>query len=131
MKSAGRVRKYLFEVETAWKGVNSRKMTVYSYAGPSASCGFEFSKNRSYLVYAYQAREMLQTNLCSGNVPVDQADRDIRLLGAGIKFADGNGLNPGTLLETRTPPAVWWGAGSFLLIAVSGWIWRRKKRRMS
>lgn len=81
----GRLRKYTFEVDRAWKGVSNKRITIYSYDGGSDSCGYEFKRNRSYLVYSYQGNEeVLQTNLCSGNIPISQAQAqdEIQQLGA-------------------------------------------------
>jgi hypothetical protein len=83
-----RLRKYTFEVERAWKGVNKKRITIYSYDGDSASCGFEFNKNETYLVYSYLGDdELLQTNLCSGNLPISLAKDEIAQLGEGTKIS--------------------------------------------
>lgn len=84
----GQLREYTFDVDRAWKGVNSSQMTIYSYDGSEASCGFEFEKGQSYLVYSYQDKDnTLQTNLCSGNILVSKATGDIEQLGSGTKIS--------------------------------------------
>ncbi|MDQ0724848.1 hypothetical protein QF049_006109 [Paenibacillus sp. W4I10] len=84
-KHDGLLREYTFDVDTAWKGVNAKKMKILASDGGSESCGIQFEKNQSYLIYAYQYEVdyKLHTNLCSRNVPIEQAGDDLKLLGAG------------------------------------------------
>ncbi|MEK3704152.1 hypothetical protein MKY87_08450 [Paenibacillus sp. FSL R7-0198] len=130
-KHDGLLREYTFEVDTAWKGVNAKKLKILASDGGSESCGIQFEKNQSYLIYAYQYEvdHKLHTNLCSRNVPVEQAGDDLKLLGSGKvvskedfgEVTDGGGRS-----------------GSFYLILYSAvillaalaivWIWKRKKR---
>ncbi|WP_440111747.1 hypothetical protein [Paenibacillus sp. QZ-Y1] len=125
----GLLREYTFDVDTGWKGVNMKKMKVIGSDGGSDSCGVQFEKNQSYLIFAYQYEEdhKLRTNLCSGNVSIEQAGDDLKLLGAGkvVSKEDFREINDGR-------------NGLFYLILYGGvilltglalvWIWRRKKR---
>lgn len=94
----GRLRKYSFEVDQAWKGTSEKRIIIYSYDGPGASCGFEFEKEQVYLVYSYKGdNNLLQTNLCSGNLVLSQATDDLQQLGNGTKINDSgeDNLNEG------------------------------------
>jgi hypothetical protein len=88
----GQLRKYTFDVDTAWKGVNDNRMTIYSYDGSEASCGFQFDKGQSYLVYSYKDKDnSMQTNLCSGNVLSSQAGEELKQLGTGTMINKNEG----------------------------------------
>lgn len=81
----GQTREYTFEVEQAWKGIDKKRITIQSYNGSGASCGYSFKLNKTYLVYAYYDRDhKLTTNLCSGNKPIAQAKEEIKELGVGV-----------------------------------------------
>lgn len=85
----GGLREYTFDVHMAWKGVQSNIIKIFSYDGKEASCGFEFNEGESYLVYSYLDKDnLLQTNLCSGNSPISQAENEIKQLGTGTKFSE-------------------------------------------
>ncbi|MFE6078407.1 hypothetical protein ACFVQB_28565 [Paenibacillus sp. NPDC057886] len=127
--STDRLRAYTFEVDTAWKGVSSKRMTVMGNDAGSDSCGIQLEKNQSYLIFAYQDKvdDRLHTNLCSGNVSVDQAGDALKLLGAGKV------VNPDDFKEIDYGRSwsfylIMYGGLILLLVLVSGWIWRRKKR---
>ncbi|WP_145408202.1 hypothetical protein [Paenibacillus xylanexedens] len=81
----GEYRKYTFEAVRAWKGVNGQKVTIHSLDQGSSSCGFQFTKGETYLVFASsdEKDQTLKTTLCSGNKLISQADEDVQLLGAG------------------------------------------------
>ncbi|QIN84165.1 hypothetical protein GBA63_17060 [Rubrobacter tropicus] len=57
-----------FDVKGAWKGVADDPVVVHGQ-GPGASCGLDFERGETYLVFAGGAGEggggMLQTGLCS------------------------------------------------------------------
>lgn len=85
----GGLREYTFDVHMAWKGVQSNIIKIFSYDGIVASCGFEFNEGESYLVFSYLDKDnLLQTNLCSGNSPISQAENEIKQLGTGTKFSE-------------------------------------------
>ena len=57
-----------FDVEGAWKGVSGDSAVVHGQ-GPGPSCGLDFERGETYLVFAGRAGEdengPLQTDLCS------------------------------------------------------------------
>ncbi|WP_145323865.1 hypothetical protein [Paenibacillus xylanexedens] len=128
-KHDGILREYTFDVDTAWKGVSAKKMKIVGKDGGSDSCGIQFEKNQSYLIFASldERDNRLHTNLCSGNVPVEQAGDDLKLLGAGKvvskedfgEITDGRGEYFQLILY-----------GTVILLAALAivWIWKRKKR---
>ncbi|XID94864.1 hypothetical protein ACF3MZ_10245 [Paenibacillaceae bacterium WGS1546] len=79
----GPLRPYTFEVDQAWKGVEEKRVTVYSNDGASASCGYSFVQGETYLVYAHQENDRLQTGLCHGNRPIAEAGDELAQLGIG------------------------------------------------
>ncbi|MFD0694488.1 hypothetical protein ACFQZT_10335 [Paenibacillus sp. GCM10027628] len=79
----GKLREYTFQVRKSWKGATDKQITIYSYDGSEASCGYSFDKRQTYLVYAYTGKNgLLETNLCSGNLKDADAKADYALLGA-------------------------------------------------
>ncbi|GMK37190.1 hypothetical protein PCCS19_02430 [Paenibacillus sp. CCS19] len=88
----GGLREYTFKVYKSWKGVQSNEINIYSYAGGEASCGFHFDKNKTYLVFATN----LATNLCSGNLPISQADNELTQLGIGTVISQHDNLDLGS-----------------------------------
>ena len=129
-KNDGMLREYTFDVDTAWKGVNAKKMKIIASDGGSESCGIQFEKNQSYLIYAYQSEldQKLHTNLCSRNVLVEQAGDDLKLLGAGkvVSKEDFGETSDGG----RSGPVYLILYGTVILLAALAvvWFWRRKKR---
>lgn len=130
-KHDGLLREYTFDVDTAWKGVNAKKMKILASDGGSESCGIQFEKNQSYLIYAYQYEvdHKLHTNLCSRNVPIEQAGDDLKLLGAG-KVVSKEDFGETTDGGGRSGPFYLILYGGFILLAALAivWIWKRKKR---
>ncbi|WP_017686895.1 hypothetical protein [Paenibacillus sp. PAMC 26794] len=130
-KHDGLLREYTFDVDTAWKGVHAKKMKILASDGGSESCGVEFEKNQSYLIYAYQYEvdQKLHTNLCSRNVPIEQAGDDLKLLGAGkvVSKEDFGETNDG---GGQSGPfyLILYGAVIVLAALAIVWIWKRKKR---
>ncbi|OAX46944.1 hypothetical protein gpAD87_02225 [Paenibacillus sp. AD87] len=127
--SPDRLRAYTFEVDTAWKGVSSKRMTVMGNDAGSESCGIQLEKNQSYLIFAYQNKmdDKLHTNLCSGNVSIDQAGDALKLLGAG-KVVSQDDFEKTDQGRSWSFYLIIYGGVILLLVLVSGWIWRRKKR---
>ncbi|MBS4195686.1 hypothetical protein [Lederbergia citri] len=84
-----------FEVDQSWKGSNQSELIVYTERD-SASCGFEFSLNKEYLVYANEVDGKLRVSLCSRTAPLAAATEDINELGKGEKplkeFSSDNGV---------------------------------------
>lgn len=106
-------------------------MKILVSDGGSDSCGIQFEKNQSYLIYAYQYEvdHKLHTNLCSRNVPIEQAGEELKLLGAGkvVSKEDFGVANDG---GGRSGPFYLILYGGVILLAALAivWIWKRKKR---
>jgi hypothetical protein len=82
----GKLRKYIFEVNNAWKGQITKNISIYSYDGDGASCGYKFKSNESYLVYSYLGNDgALETNFCTGNTEYEKAKNELGLLGQEIE----------------------------------------------
>ncbi|WP_339297740.1 hypothetical protein MKY92_22720 [Paenibacillus sp. FSL R5-0623] len=128
-KHDGILREYTFDVDTAWKGVSAKKMKIVGKDGGSDSCGIQFEKNQSYLIFASldEQDNRLHTNLCSGNVPMEQAGDDLKLLGAGKVVSKEDFGEPN---EGRSGPFYLFIYGAVILLAALAvvWVWRRKKR---
>ncbi|WP_164744321.1 hypothetical protein [Paenibacillus xylaniclasticus] len=72
----------VFLVDKVWKGELSEETNV-STVRSEASCGYTFSDNISYLVFAYEDKEgNLHTGLCSGNMLLSEASTQIQQLDA-------------------------------------------------
>ena len=110
--------KVVFRVQDGIKGVSTDSVEVYGY-GYEASCGIQFEKGESYLVYAYRAEEdakgPLATNICQATKPLADADADIRYFKAEglITPETGGPIIPPILLLA--------GAGFALAGAYLGW----------
>lgn len=70
-----------FEVEETWKGSSEDSVTVYGQ-GPEASCGIDFEKGETYLVYAYRSGGDLGTDFCGRTKPLSFAGSDVSELNA-------------------------------------------------
>ncbi|MCM3170701.1 MULTISPECIES: hypothetical protein [unclassified Paenibacillus] len=125
----GEYRKYTFEAVRAWKGVNGQKVTIHSLDHGSSSCGFQFTKGETYLVFASSDEKdhTLKTTLCSGNKLISQADEDVQLLGAGewVTEDDSGSTNssPNYLF-----PLILGSIGLFLVIVVAIIYVRRRQK---
>ncbi len=74
-------RRVTFQVNTVWKGPATSRIVVGSGAG---SCGYEFTNNDEYLVYAYgESPDALSTNICRRVRPIATAGEDLQALGPG------------------------------------------------
>ena len=71
-----------FEIRSSWKGINENKVTLTT-ARSTASCGFDFTKGESYLVYASDGGKPGELNVhnCSRTVQLASAQADLRDLG--------------------------------------------------
>lgn len=77
-------RTVTIEVERAWKGMD-RKTVVITTGSNDGICGYNFQKDRSYLVYADGEDGKLSTNICTRTKGIEQAKMDIEALGEGRK----------------------------------------------
>jgi hypothetical protein len=127
----GRLREYTFQVEQAWKGVTTNNVTIYSYDGSSASCGFSFTKGEAYLVYTNEGQDgRLQTNLCNGNVMLSQAEEDLNLLGPATIRGEGLSALPQETQGGGPAMLLWYGLIVVAIILLV-WGWRIGKRGRS
>ena len=83
------------EVLRVWKGKVGRTAIVQT-SNSGAACGFFFAAGVSYLVYALDQEQGLQTTLCSRTQPSDQAAADLAALGPGQP--------PATDVDAGAPP---------------------------
>lgn len=67
-------------VQDLWKGNLKNQVTVKT-AIQSATCGFPFQADAKYLVYAYEFKNELTTNLCSRTCLLERATEDLKELG--------------------------------------------------
>ena len=70
------------KVVRAWKGIESEHAEVVTAAN-SATCGYAFTVDQSYLVYATTLEGKLHVNLCGRTQPIAGADEDLKALGLG------------------------------------------------
>jgi hypothetical protein len=76
-----------FRVEKAWKGLKRKTITVYTSSN-SASCGYSFRVNQTYLVYANgNDEDKLSTGICSRTKRIKDAREDLKELGKGKAIA--------------------------------------------
>ncbi|WP_458123723.1 hypothetical protein [Paenibacillus sp. Z3-2] len=128
-KHDGILREYTFDVDSVWKGVSAKKMKIVGKDGWSDSCGIQFEKNQSYLIFASldERDNRMHTNLCSGNVPIEQAEDDLKLLGAG-KVVSREDFGEPDEGRSGTFYLILYGAVVLLVGSAVVWVWRRKKR---
>ncbi|MDG0791446.1 hypothetical protein OMP38_11645 [Cohnella ginsengisoli] len=125
---SGETREYVFDVQRAWKGVSTKRITIQALGGGSESCGISFSKNQSYIVFAhYDDKRILQTNLCSGNVKAS-ADESVAILGTASMEADAlsGGAYGGTLPSLNLFLYI---SAFVLVVAASIMAWKAYRRK--
>ncbi|MFS0725265.1 hypothetical protein [Paenibacillus sp. 1P07SE] len=72
----------LFEVETAWKGVEHAQVMVHTSWD---SCQIVFEEGQSYLIYAVEGRDGdLYAGTCNRTPELSQAGEDLTVLGPGM-----------------------------------------------
>lgn len=70
-----------FEVDEAWKGASESSVVVYGQ-GLGVSCGMDFEKGETYLVYAYRSGDNLGTDYCGRTKPLSFAGPEVDELNA-------------------------------------------------
>jgi hypothetical protein len=70
-----------FEIQEAWNGVSGNSVVVYGQ-GPGASCGIDFERGETYLVYAYRTDGDLGTDFCGRTKPLPYSGSDVSELNA-------------------------------------------------
>lgn len=129
-----------------WKGLESKESVVVSTSASSASCGFMFEPNTSYLVYAAEGEGgVIEVSGCSRTRAMTDAADDLAVLGAGItpvevKPADKPADKPGETTGNEPPKAAprTGGCGStsgtaqaslsLMLLPVTGLVLQRRRR---
>ena len=80
LDTARAIFRVTLQVSSYWKGVASSPVIVRTPAG-SAACGFDFTVDSSYLVYADQSDSGFWTNICTRTVNLAGAAYDLSELG--------------------------------------------------
>ncbi len=80
----GDSRQVTLAVVRVWKGLENSETVRVTTRGSSASCGYMFEPNVSYLVYAGGSTAKLEVSGCSRTRALSDAGDDLALLGAGI-----------------------------------------------
>lgn len=120
----------LFEVSQIWKGGAESQIIIHTGSG-GGDCGFNFEKDKEYLVYAhpstmYGDKELLITIICDRTNLLAQAQEDLAILGEGKVPTDQVNLE-GELY--RIHPFVWFtGIGIAVIVMMIIFI-RRKVRK--
>ena len=90
--------KVTFQVLHYWKGGPSSPVSLYT-AMSTASCGFPFHVDSTYLVYALPYVDTLFTHLCTRTRPLSQAAEDLAFLTTVSVEQDSKQLALPTTLE--------------------------------
>ncbi|MGE7918934.1 hypothetical protein ACQKM9_08285 [Viridibacillus sp. NPDC093762] len=94
----------LLEVDKSWKGIDKTQVIVFTERS-SASCGYGFSLNEKYLVYAYKDGGELRVNACSRTAPLSGAKEDIQALGKGETPAEQVTLDIESIMGQEKSPS--------------------------
>ena len=82
-KTTGNFINYQNEIEfqssKIWKGENSSKIILYT-ASNGAACGYNFEKNKEYIIYAYKSGDTYSTTSCNGNVSDKEIEQESKAL---------------------------------------------------
>jgi hypothetical protein len=71
---------FTFRVDQFWKGVDNEEIVVST---DHSSCAYGFEPGEKYLVLAAVWEGLLSTGSCSGNRPLEKADKELKILGEG------------------------------------------------
>ncbi len=127
-----------------WKGLENKESVVVSTSASSASCGYMFEPNTSYLVYASGGEDALEVSGCSRTRLMSDGNDDLGVLGAGITPVDvkAQPAAPAAAMPATAPKSGGCGSmsgsakatasASLLLFPVTGLVFgarRRKQRR--
>ena len=81
-----------FQVEQWWKGGVPKEIFLVTDetinadgTASNSSCNYNFKEGESYLVFAYGKEKELRTDKCSRTQPLNEADKDLKILGEGKK----------------------------------------------
>lgn len=122
---------YTLDVDTAWKGVDSRRMKVLISDMGAAACGTTLEKDQLYLIFASKDERdgKLYSSLCSFNTRLEKAEDAAEILGKGTSvssddFRFSSGYRSSWMI------AFYAGGTIALLGLAGGWLWRRKKKQV-
>lgn len=124
----------LFNLSKVYKGDLKESIQVQT-ALDSSSCGFPFSENTEYLVYANLVDGKYQTGLCSRNTEIEKAQEDLTILNnLGTQKPTVKNENSNNKLDLTQALVM-----AFLLLVIAllvvaeihivGWIKGKKKQR--
>lgn len=71
-----------FDVSKTWKGPDYNTL-VLTTSRDEASCGYSFTQNKEYIVYAYGDDNNLSTSICNRTKLLANAQNDVQELGEG------------------------------------------------
>jgi len=102
IRSSADLVEVTIEVIQSWKGSKESEVVVYTEIS-SASCGFEFSLNEEYLVYANEVDGQLRVSLCSRTAQLTAATEDQNELGEGQKPVKDSPRDTENIKKSATP----------------------------
>lgn len=71
-----------FQVKRLWKGRATRANSITIITqGDSAACGYNFEKDREYLVFAMKENDVLNVSLCSETAQLEKGESKVKALG--------------------------------------------------
>jgi hypothetical protein len=74
----------IFSVKESWKNAKVSQISVFTVKPMPASCGYDFVKGETYVVFAWKSDEdKLRTYICSRTKLLSEATLDLRVLGKG------------------------------------------------
>jgi hypothetical protein len=98
----GARRSVRVRVVRAWKGVEGEEIELFTYVD-SATCGYTFEVDQSYLVYATKGRDDgLWVGQCGGTRTMATASEQLKALGMGATTVDPSTDQPAS---DAKPPA--------------------------
>ncbi len=106
-------QRILFNVHKSWKRANNKKISAYnattdffSEIRAGVTCGYNFKKKESYLVFAYREKPMsgaLYVSKCGGIKLLKDAKKEIKTLGQPIHIFEKRKRKLGKANIGKTP----------------------------
>lgn len=121
MRSSADPVRVVFEVKESWKGISETQAAI-STAMSSASCGYEFSAGKEYLVFANGEPGKLNVSLCSSTKELASATQDLAVLGKGQQPTEQIDLTVPWGIKYR------WILWVSILIVIIGFTWYGVRR---
>lgn len=112
-----------FEVEETWKGAAENSVVVYGQ-GSEVSCGIDFERGETYLVYAGRTDGYLTTDYCGRTKPLSFAGSEVDELNAArTPLPETGGLRLPSSLQAKI------AAGAVVsMLAAAALVSRRPRR---